>query len=61
MMHSCLVAKGNGNGRIFTLDANILKVQAAMFAHERGVIADIEIWHKHIEHVNIERMKSMQT
>ena len=32
-----------------------------MFAHGRGVIADIEIWHKRIGHVNIQRLKSMQT
>ena len=46
---------------MFTLDADIPEVQAAMFAHRRGVIADIEIWHKRIGHVNIQRLKSMQT
>ena len=54
-----LVAKGKRNGRMFTLDADIPEVQAAMFAHGRGVIADIEIWHKRIGHVNIQRLKSM--
>ena len=38
-----LVAKGNRNGRMFTLDADIPKMQVAMFAHERGIIADIVI------------------
>ena len=32
-----------------------------MFAHGRGVIADIEISHKRIGRVNIRRLKSMQT
>ena len=32
-----------------------------MFAYGRGVIIDLEIWHKHIGHVNIQRLKSMQT
>ena len=36
-------------------------VQAAMFAHGRGVIVNIEIWHKRIGHVNIQRLKSKQT
>ena len=49
-----MVAKGKRNGKMFTLDADIPEVQAAMFAHGRGVIADIEIWHKRIGHVNIE-------
>ena len=31
-----------------------------MFAHGRGVIANIEIWHKCIGHMNIERLKFMQ-
>ena len=57
----CVVAKCRRNCRMFTLDADIPKVQAAMFAHERGVIADIEIWHNRIRHVNIQRLKSMQT
>ena len=45
---------------MFTLGADIPEVQAAMFARGRGVIEDIEIWHKHIGHVNMQRLKSMQ-
>ena len=56
-----LVAKGKRNGRMFTLVADILEVQVAMFAHGRGVIADIEIWHKRIGHLKLQRLKSMQT
>ena len=47
-----LVAKGKRNGKMFTLDVDIPEVQAAMFVHGRGVITDIEIWHKRIGHVN---------
>ena len=46
---------------MFTLDADIPEVQAAMFTHGRGVIVDIEIWHKRIRHMNIQMLKSMQT
>ena len=56
-----LVAKGNKNGKMFTFDVELLKVEVAMFAHGRGVIAYIEIWHKRIGHVNIQMLKSTQT
>ena len=49
----CLVAKGNKNGRMFTLDVEIPKMSSAMFAHGKGAVANIDIWHKHIGHVNI--------
>ena len=55
-----LVAKGNRNGRMFTLDVSMPQVKAAMFAHGTGVIADIDIWHKRVGHVNVQRLKSMQ-
>lgn len=35
-----LVTKGKINGRMFTLDADISEVYAAMFAHGRGVIVN---------------------
>ena len=56
----CLVAKGNRNGMTFTLDVRIPKIGATMFAHEKGFVADIDIWHKHIGHVNILQLKKMQ-
>ena len=57
-----LVAKGNRNGRMFTLDVSMPQVKAAMFTHGIGVIADIDIWHKRIGgHVNVQWLKSMQT
>jgi len=50
-----LVAKGNKNGRMFTLDVSMPQVKATMFAHGRtGVIIDIDIWHKRIGHVNVQ-------
>ena len=50
----CLVAKSNRNCRVFTLDLGTTKVSAAMCAHGKGVVGDIDIWHKHIGHVNIQ-------
>ena len=55
----CLVAKGNKNAKIFTLDAGIPKMIAAMFARGKGVFVDIDIWHKYIGHVNIQQLKKV--
>ena len=48
-------------GRMFTLDVNVPEVKAAMFVHGAGVIADVDIWHKWIGHVNLQRLKLMQS
>ena len=48
-----LVARGTRMGRMFTLDVNVPKVKVAMFVHGAGVIADVDIWHKRIGHVNL--------
>ena len=56
-----LIAKGKRIGRMFTLDVNIPEVKAAMFAHGAGVVADTDIWHKRIGHVNVQRLKAMQS
>ena len=37
---------------MFTLDVNILEVKVAMFAQGAGVVADVDILHKRIGHVN---------
>jgi hypothetical protein len=47
-----LVAKGKRMGRMFTLDVSMPEVEAAMFAQGARVVADMDIWHKHIGHVN---------
>ena len=56
-----MVAKGNRNGRMFTLDVNVLEVKAAIFVHGASVIVDVDIWHKQIGHVNLWRLKLMQS
>ena len=55
-----LIAQGKKVGRMFTLDVDIPEVKAAMFVQGTGVVADIEIWHKRIGHVNVQRLKNMQ-
>ena len=47
-----LVAKGNKNGRMFTLNVNMPKAGMAMYAQGARVIADVDMWHKQIGHVN---------
>ncbi|MCO5577430.1 hypothetical protein L7F22_031262 [Adiantum nelumboides] len=56
-----LIAQGKKVGKMFTLDVNILEVNAVMFAHGSGIDADIEIWHKRIGHANVQRLKTMQS
>ena len=46
---------------MFTLDVNVPEIKVAMFAQGFGVVADIDIWHKRIGHVNVQRLKTMQS
>jgi hypothetical protein len=46
---------------MFTLDVSMPEVEVAMFAQGTGVVADMDIWHKCIGHVNEQRLKSMQS
>ena len=45
---------------MFTLDANVPKIKATMFAQGSGVVTYIDIWHKCIGHVNVQWLKTMQ-
>jgi len=56
-----LVAKGSRIGHMFTLDGGIPAMSAAMYAKGKGVVADIDIWHKCIGHANVQRLKLMQS
>ena len=56
-----LIAKGKRMGRMFTLDVDIPEIKAAMFAHGTEVVAYTDIWHKRIGHVNLQRLKMMQS
>jgi hypothetical protein len=40
-----LIAKGKRNGRMFTLDVNMPKVNSMLFTHGKRV-ENIGIWHK---------------
>ena len=48
-------------GRMFTLDVNVPELNAVMFAQGTNIVADVEIWHKCIGHVNVQRLKAMQS
>jgi hypothetical protein len=54
-----LIAKGEKNGQIFTLDVNMPEVNSMLFAHGKGV-GDIGIWHKQVGHVNFQCLKLME-
>ncbi len=53
-----LIAKGERNGQMFTLNVNMLEVNSMLFTHGKG-IGDIGIWHKQVGHVNLQRLKLM--
>jgi hypothetical protein len=46
-------------GKMFTLDVNMPEVEVVMFTQGARVVADMDIWHKCISHVNEQRLKSM--
>jgi hypothetical protein len=44
---------------MFTLDVNMPEVNSMLINHGKG-FADIEIWHKRVSHVNLQRLKLME-
>jgi hypothetical protein len=54
-----LIAKGERNGRIFTLDVNMPEVNSLLFTHGKRA-GNIGIWHKRVGHVNFQRLKLME-
>ena len=56
-----LVAKESRIGHMFTLDAGIPAMNATMYAKGKGVVANINIWHKHIGYANVQRLKLMRS
>jgi hypothetical protein len=54
-----LIAKGERNRRMFTLDVNMPEVNSMLFTHGKGA-GDIGIWHKRVGHVNLQRLKLME-
>ena len=56
-----LVARSKISRRMFTLDVSMSEVKTELFAHYLGVVVDTDIWHKGIGHVNMQRLKLMQS
>jgi hypothetical protein len=54
-----LIVKGERNGRMFTLDVNMPKVNSTLFTHGKGA-GNIGIWHKWVGHVNLQHLKFME-
>ena len=54
-----LIAKGRRDGRLFILDSN--EVKPAMYAEGLKTETNIELWHKRIGHVNLQRLRGMQS
>ena len=56
-----MVAKGKRIGRMFTLDVEVPARNDMLYTQKNAVITDIDIWHKRIGHVNVQRLKTMQS
>ncbi|MCO5560232.1 hypothetical protein L7F22_013843 [Adiantum nelumboides] len=56
-----LIAQGKKVWGMSTLNVNMPKMNAAMFAQGSGVVADVKTWHKRIGHGNLQRPKLMQS
>ena len=54
-----VIAKGRRDGRLFILDSN--EVKPAMYAEGLKTETNIELWHKRIGHVNLQRLRGMQS
>ena len=54
-----LIAKGRREGRMFILDSN--EVKSAMYAKGLKTETNIELWHKRIGHINLRRLRAMQS
>ena len=54
-----LIARGRREGQMFILDSH--EIKTSMFAKGHKVDADIELWHKRIGHINLRKLKGMQT
>ena len=55
-----IVAKGERKGRLFTMDINNVDTHKMCFTHNNDNVAEIDLWHKRIGHVNFQKLKSMQ-
>ena len=44
---------------MFILDSHMMKL--AMYAKGRKADTDIELWHKQIDHINLQKLKGMQS
>ena len=51
-----MVAKGKRIGRMFTLDVKVPAGSDMLYTQKNAVVTDIDIWHKRIGHVNVQRV-----
>ena len=49
-----IIARGRREGRMFILNSH--KMKSAMFAKSTKVDSDIEVWHKRIGHINLNKL-----
>ena len=54
-----IINRRRREGWMFILDSHEMK--STMFAKGHKVYIDIEIWHKRIDHINLQKLKEMQS
>ena len=54
-----VVAHGCREGRMFILA--LTEVKSAMFAKGHKVESDLNVWHKRIGHINLQKLQNMQS
>ena len=54
-----LIAKGWRDGRLFILDSN--EVKSAIYAEGLKTETNIELWHKRIGHIILQRLRALQS
>ena len=54
-----LIARGRRESQMFILKSN--EVKSAMFAKILKVDTNIELWHKKIGHINLNKLKAMHS
>ena len=54
-----IIVRGRREGMMFILDSH--EIKSAMFAKSTKADSDIELWHKRIGHINLNKLKAMKS
>ena len=55
-----IIAKGTKQDRLFTMEVKMHDSQVMFASHDNKSIAQLDLWHKRLGHVNVQKLKQMQ-